>query len=290
MMINNGTYGVNGMPMGGYVLPNGQQNNFKVTNPIFKVYNSEELRKLGNNGLNLKFSPIEGNMAMCTHHVENTGDITVLSNDDGTVTCSLCGERFRLINIEDSSSVSEIIENVINLIQSIKIVELSPTDEMIAYYQLIPMLKRLPELAKYSVSKMNSMNNSYGMFNTNTPNSYMMFNNLMTGMPIVGQGAPIMGMTPQYATNGFGYNGPQVINNGAYGYPNQQMMIDPNTGMPLATNAPNVTNMQTQTPVYAQNGPNMNQQQQQATTTVSANNNVTNNTQGEKLVNTVLTV
>lgn len=289
MMMNNGTYGVNyGVP-GGYVMPNAQQAQFKVTNPVFKVYNMDELRKLGNNGLNLKLTPIEANLSKCTHHMQGTGEITTIQNDDGTVTCSLCGETFRLINIEDSNSVSEIVENMINLIQSIKIVEINPTTDMEDYYQLIPMLKRLPELAKYSVSKMNSMNNAYGTFNTNTPNSYMMFNNLMTGMPVVGQGAPIMGMAPQYATNGFGYNGPQVINNGAYGYPNQQM-IDPNTGMPLVTNAPNVTNMQTQTPVYAQNGPNMNQQQQQATTTVSANNNVTNNTQGEKLVNTVLTV
>ena len=228
--------------------------------------------------------------------MQGTGEITTIQNDDGTVTCSLCGETFRLINIEDSNSVSEIVENMINLIQSIKIVEINPTTDMEDYYQLIPMLKRLPELAKYSVSKMNSMNNAYGTFNTNTPNSYMMFNNLMTGMPVVGPGAPMMGMGQQYTTNGFGYNGPQAINNGAYGYP---YPVDPYTGSPLVNNNVQNVNMQTQQqpPVYAQNGqqlygqngPNMNQQQQQ-TTTVSTNNNATNNTQGEKLVNTVLTV
>lgn len=185
--------------------------------------------------------------AMCTHKDPTTHVSTLVQNADGTLTCSVCGKSFRFFEggVED---VNAAVSTIIDVLQTTKTIYLDAPAKMIEqYYQVIPLLEKLPILWNMAVRNfdnyqgiddMNPISNSYGSgfaaMNTMLTNPYafgQQFGQPMMQQPMMGQpmpmGQPMMGYNPQMMQPMMGYN-PQMMG--------QQPVADANN--PMAYNAP----------------------------------------------------
>lgn len=182
--------------------------------------------------------------AACTHKEKN-GQSTLIQNNDGSYTCTICHETFNMCDA-DRPKIEEAVKTLIDMLQTSKTVYLDAPEELIRqYYQIIPLLKKFPDLWDRAMKNFamyeGAMN---GTINPMSP-GYSGFNalyNLMSN-PYAGNfGQPGM-VQPQY---GYGYpQQPMMPQMGVqppmgYGYPQQPMMgqpMDPSQN-PMAYGAP----------------------------------------------------
>ena len=207
--INNGGYprfGANGNPAPInpgiiYGAVPGQRPIHKDNQPL----TPEQINYLKNNNENIKIK-MEINSddllgSKCTHKENlNSTLIQVGVSDEGNpiVRCNICGEVFELRDVSNEE-VEKHVKIMIDLLQSCKTMYLdAPTSLTEAYYQLIPLLKKFPQLYAIAVKNFNSYANA-------TENQYI----------------------PQYAasgTNGFMMYDAMIhnANPGGYGYGSYQ--------------------------------------------------------------------
>ena len=237
-MNNQMNYGMNQM-MGG-VQYNQQQ--AKMTQPLTK----EEMAKLANTGnAKLVVDELDLIRAKCTH--KNNGQLTLMQNNDGSHTCSICGATFNLVDA-DPAEVAMLTQRFIDVMQSIKTYYLDmPVSYANEFFVMIPLLQNTPELYKIALSKFSKYESGSMVNQNNSMYGFNLFNNItspgygMMGMPMqqpmmnpgMGMQQPMMnpGMMPQQP----------MMNNGmvgydAYGNPMQGMQVqgNPFTGqMPM---------------------------------------------------------
>ena len=213
---------------------------------------AEQIKKLRGTGasFDLHISQPEMWKAICTH--KENGNIVLVENADGTVTCPICGETFT-VSYLDNNQVAEAVAIVNDICQSVKTMYLDIPEEMATqYFQIIPLLNKLPKL--YEIAK-----NNFNMYDQSNPvmqgNSAFGFNalNAFTS-PAFGQG--MMGGNPAL------YNPGYVPQPQYYGVPQQPV------GNPFGYNDPGY---QVQVPQQNQQQPAQTQQQ---TPTAQDNNNV----------------
>ena len=198
----------------------------------------KSLRKSG--GFSLDISPEEMKISYCTHRYPDKFATAV--DDEGNFICAICGAKFKSFdgNIVEAR---EAVNRVMDLVETTKMQALNlPHQTIREVFQIVPVLKRLPDLYAQSV---NDYKNALGVDSymagaeSNAFAHYQQMINPMAGnnyydpamMNIGGQvygsqmgyGNPQMmgGMNPQ-----MGYNNPQMMGgmNPQMGYGNPQMM------------------------------------------------------------------
>lgn len=233
-----------------------------------QVLNQEQINKLRSNGgtFDLRVSENDILKAVCTH--KDKGNFVLIENDDGTVTCPICGERFTLStsqNIEDVETATNVI---LDVLQSVKSLYLNAPEETISnYFQMIPLLKKLPQLYKLAVDDFNKYYANANYMNSYANNSgFNLYNNILspTGAGIYGQPQPMMqqpmqGGAPMYQQNPAMMMNPQGFNgmNTMYQQQPAPMGVNPMMGAnPFAYGSPMMQ------PTVPQPVPGMQQPQQ----------------------------
>lgn len=176
----------------------GQFAQAKMTQPLTPEQ-IKELRSTGS-GFNLKVDPTEILRSHCTH--KDKGNIALTRNNDGSSTCTVCGETFNLVD-KEIAEIEAITRAVIDVLQSIKTYYVDiPENYVRDYFSMIPYLEKLPkfyEVAIHNFSKyengsfLNNNNNMYGfqMLSALTSPGYgQMGNGMMGGYQMYQPNAP----------------------------------------------------------------------------------------------------
>lgn len=137
--------------------------------------------------INLKVDQKEIWAAICTHRDPTTGASTLVSNPDGSYTCSICKETFRFVEYTEEE-VIEKVNDILNILQTAKTLYIDAPIKMTEnYYQVILLLKRLHTLYARAVKNFaryedvnipaNQISNGYFGFNAlsnimNNPYAY----------------------------------------------------------------------------------------------------------------------
>lgn len=160
------------------------------TNPLSK----DEMALLRQKApqFSLAVSQVDALKAICTHRDQN-GE-TLIQNNDGSVTCSICGTTFTPTNT-DQQNIEQIFKAVVDVLQTMKIMYMDiPDDVTKAYFQMIPYLEKGPQLYKIAYDHYARYNNMGVMsrdFN-NGANAVNLFNALMN--PAMAMGGMNPGM------------------------------------------------------------------------------------------------
>lgn len=199
MYSNNNYWGNAGMMNFGYNKPKLAA----PTNPLTK----EDLALLREKApqFSLAVSHVDSLKAVCTHRDE-TGD-KLIANTDGTVTCTLCGTTFKIIQATPET-VKDIFEATTNCLETMKIMYPDiPNEVTKAYFQMIPFLEKGPQLYKIALDHYHKYNNPsvFAANYNNGGNVAALFSAMMNpaamgmGMPqqMYGQQMVQPGMAPQ---------------------------------------------------------------------------------------------
>lgn len=224
-------------------------NAYATTNPAFNNYGGmqpqqvtkfqnnlteEEINQLMKTGssFSLAITREEQLRGICNHRTaDGMGDALTVDEVTGALKCAICGYTFH--QVDPSMTAEEIKENikvVIDMLQTIKLMFIDlPVESSREYFQLIPLLEKLPGLFEIAAKNM-AKHETFG-WNYQNPNmsAYSMFQNLsnifgggmMTGQPVYQQpmnqgfmnppqqpyGAPMGGQQPYGMSNGFGFVG-----------------------------------------------------------------------------------
>lgn len=194
----------------------------KWTNPL--TPEQEALLRKTSEAFTLAATPEEMARAICTHKDVQKGQITLVQNPDGTVTCTKCGTTFNLVDNVSQEDIDKTLVATVDILETIKTINLDTPDEVIQ--SVYPMITILNKAGKMYQGAVNNWKN-YGVQANlqQTPgygNPYSILNNAI--------GGGMMGMAPGYTAPTTGYQ------NGWTGYPQQQMqtpyMTAPYTGNP----------------------------------------------------------
>ena len=243
----------------GFVAPNRPQARYTqpVTNEMSKMVltNDDEL--------SVKISTTEKIKKMCTHKYPGTTTIALVETPSDTdktlVTCRVCGETFHMIMDANYDSIKEIADKCVDVLQSAKTLYLDAPEEFTKeYFQIITLLKRIPNVFKKGMNNWSSyeVSNDPRSINGNM-NSFQQVNGMVGGANIGGvtpMGVPMGG----YYQPAPGYYPPNVVpTNGYYTQPNTQYVTNQyGQVVPVTTQvAPNENPLMTGGPVQPQPQP-----------------------------------
>ena len=211
-MYNNNNYGRDfgsGLGYGRQQMPQA-----KMTQPLTAEQIQDLRKKTG--GFTLDIPEMEFVRAKCTH--KENGGFTLVDNRDGTVTCTICQETFRLLDVTPEEAM-EITANFVDLFQSIKTYFLDIPDVYIsAIADVLPIVKQMPELYKLAQNNFSRNENGFNnLSNRGNMNGFNLLNNLLSPGGYAPQGG--YQQQPQYnggyaPQGGYGYQQPQY--NGGY--------------------------------------------------------------------------
>ena len=118
------------------------------------------LRQDGNE-FNMKVDQKELWRAVCTHKDPTNGQSTlVYNNEDGTYTCSICGETFNFFE-GNTTDIDTAVKVLIDMMQTCKTIYLDAPNTMTEqYYQMIPLLRRFSALWKHAINNFSKYENN----------------------------------------------------------------------------------------------------------------------------------
>lgn len=200
-----------------------RQTNFLTADEVQKLIKKE-------NQFSLALTETEKLKAFCNHHKPDGSGDALVDEPDGSVRCSICGYKFRPLDAHTTTkeSLQAAVEEVDDILQTIKMifVDLDPAVAR-EYFQIIPLLERIPEFFERAVKNYSSheIYNPYSTNGRNMSTAQMfaaltgffnggsnMFNQQYQQAPMGAapqqqfQGQPMMG-NPAVFGNGFGYMG-----------------------------------------------------------------------------------
>lgn len=180
--------------------------------------------------------------AACTHKEKN-GQSTLIQNNDGSWTCTICHETFNMCDCE-TKDIEAAVKTLCDMLQTSKTVYLDAPDDLITqYFQMIPLLKKFPSLWDRAMKNFAMYEGTANQgLNPMAPgySGFAALQNLMTN-PYAAYGYN-NGYAAQQPAAGYGYQ-PQAP---AYGMPMYgqqpapvygQPMMDPNAN-PMAYGVP----------------------------------------------------
>ena len=226
---NNNFYG-NQAPYGYPYQQNGYAFNQapKLPNPTNPLTEEEkQILKQKNPQFSLAVSQIDNLQAICTHRDPKTGN-QLHKNPDGTVTCDTCHNTFRFVENPNPESIEMIFRQACDCLETIKAMYVDiPDDVARTYFQMIPFLKKAPQLFKIALEHYNRYANPslVGMDQYGGNNAVAMYGALF--------GSP-MAMNPGMMNPGMMMNQPMpgatMGYNPAMGYPQQAPVADVTMG------------------------------------------------------------
>ena len=165
------------------------------------------------------------------NHREKGGMKDSLTQDpvSGKYVCTICGEKFNPITDDTEEAVTEWMERGVDILNTIKLMYYDlPSNPAREYFQILPLIKKVPQIYKLAVESFNKHDASQGWrYGNQQPGAVSMFmnmaNNVFGQAPMyggypqapVGQ-APMYNPAPQAA--GVPFAGTPMMNNG-FGYP-----------------------------------------------------------------------
>lgn len=224
--MNNYPFNGNGFAYGARPAPKCTQ---PVTPELYKMLNQQ------GNELDIRISNVDKVKNWCTHKEPSTGRMALVENpSDGTVTCRICGETFRIVDDTDAE-VQAATDHMVDILQTIKACYVDAPEEFIKQYsQTLSMVRKVPDLYKRG-NKNFSLYESYtGQAVPSAPgyNTFAAMNGILNGFnPMMGgwgmpqqpwgaqpapQAWPMTGQPmgqPQMAQPGMAQ--PQMVNPGA---------------------------------------------------------------------------
>lgn len=171
--------------------------------------------------------------AACTHKEKN-GQSTLIQNTDGSFTCTICHETFKMCDskVED---IEAAVNTIIDMLQTTKTIYLdAPNDLILQYFQIIPLLKKFPTLWDRAMKNFSVYDNASTQPLSPMGPGYSGFGALQNllinpyGYQPAPYAAPVAPGYQQPAPNPYGYQAP------VYGAP---VAMDPNTN-PMAYGVP----------------------------------------------------
>lgn len=245
-MFNNGNFGMmNNIPQGTGYNFNGMQPQQMVK--VNNVLSAEEIQRLmqKENQFTLNVTETEALRAKCSHRTpDGTADTITEDPATGICECYICHYRFKPLDPNTSVEVlQESVDNIIDILQTIKLLYINMSPEAQAeFFMIIPLIEKIPKLFEFACKDYSKHANfnaySYNNRNMSTMN---LFNAVMgsfagAGMPMyqpqqmngyqqpmmggaapqqfyMGQQQPMMNpaMGQPMMTNGFGYMGTQPV-------------------------------------------------------------------------------
>lgn len=177
----------NGYNMNGYMYNRPKMPS--PTNPLSKEDMALLMQKAPQ--FSLAISQVDALKAICTHR-DKEGD-KLIRNNDGTVTCTICGTTFRPVNT-DADSVKKVFQQAVDCLETIKIMYMDiPDDVTRAYFQMTPFLQKGPQLYEIALDHYNrysgGSNVVAGNFN-NGMNAFNMWSMMMNPGAAMGMGMP----------------------------------------------------------------------------------------------------
>ena len=189
------------------------------------------LRKTG--GFDLNISQEDLWRSFCTHRQDDK--FTVSIDDEGNMICALCGTKFKPFE-GTVAEARELVEKVIDLAETTKMQSITlPPQTIQDFFQIEPMLKKLPELFSLSQNDRKRAfpsNDAYIYGQDN--NAFMAYQNMVN--PLAGNGyydpammynQPVFGaqapMGQPMMNQQFGYQQPMNQQMPQQGYPNPAM-------------------------------------------------------------------
>lgn len=120
---------------------NAPQKTPRFTNPLTE----EDKKSLRNDAkFSLYVSDKDMKRAICTHKDGN--QISLKENADGTVTCWICGETFRMVDAGENE-VKAVTTDFVDVLNSIKTYYLDiPEGVVREFFQMIPFIEKTPEM------------------------------------------------------------------------------------------------------------------------------------------------
>lgn len=283
-------YGQNNQAFGGF----GQQQQFqggmyapgyqyvqkpqaKMTQPLTK----EQINKLRNSGgtFDLQVNQTDLLKAVCTHR--DQGNIVLVSNDDGSVTCPICNETFNIVTA-GQDEVAEAVRLVKDVMQTTKTMYLDiPEDVASQYFQVLPIIDKLPKLYQIAIANFNKYDANNNVMQGNSLYGFNALNALTSPM-YANMGMPQQQMAPNYGGMYGGVPNQGYVQQPNYAFQQQPMM----GGNPFVYGQPDQSQMNyaaqqqaQQQAMQQQMAQQQVQQQAQPTSTPSA-------TQPQQVVNT----
>ncbi len=153
MFGNNGTYGNMGFPQGtGYQYMGAPVAPQKINN----VLTNEEIQKLiqKENQFSLQLTETEVLRAKCNHRTADGLHDTIVEDPiTGVSRCSICGYEFRPLQVQTSTdTIQEAVDNILDVLQTIKLIYVSmPAEAAAEFFQIIPLIEKIPKLFEYAV-------------------------------------------------------------------------------------------------------------------------------------------
>ena len=170
---------------------------------------------------------------ICTHR-DNNGVEALIDNNDGTSTCTICGRTFKVAAISELE-IEARVESIVDALQTVKLLYLDlPVEATREYFQIIPLLEKLPQLHKLAVNNFTKHESWNSQRFMGSPNTVGLYNMLAGGGINNMYQNPMQGYVPQapqgYAPQGYpqGY-APQ-------GYPQAPQGYAPQGGSPFFHN------------------------------------------------------
>ena len=238
----------NNIPTGGYYggMMYQEPPKFTMTQGLTK----EQINALSKNSVfSLEISEEDLWRSFCTHRHENK--FAVVPDEEGNLICSLCGTKFKPYDGEVADA-RELVDKVVDLMETTKMQAITlPPQTIKDFFQIEPMLKKLPDLYERSKSDYRralgvNENYYYGQEN----NAFAMYQNIINPMagngyidPVMMQQQPMYGAQPMMPQQPV-YGQPMMQQQPMYGgQPQAQNPFNVNSA-PVAAPAP-----QTQAPV-----------------------------------------
>ena len=175
--------------------------------------------------------------AACTHKEKN-GQSTLIANEDGSYTCTICHETFKMCD-SDRKEIEAAVNTLVDMLQTSKTVYLDAPEELIRqYFQMIPLLKKFPDLWDRAMKNFSMYEGTaFTGVNQMGPgfSGFAALQNLMTN-PYAGYGYNAYAQAaPQQPMQGYGYQIWVEKNNGfafrgmggqfMFAYPEKDLVI-----------------------------------------------------------------
>lgn len=219
----------------GYQFMGGTQMPTKINNFL----SNEEIQKLiqKENQFSLQLTETEVLRGKCNHRsADGLRDTIIEDPITGVSRCTICGYEFRPLDIQTSpEQIQESCDTILDILQTIKLIFVGMPPEAAEYFQLIPLIEKLPKLFEYAVkdyakhervdqymynnrnmSTMNLFNMLCGTINQQPFNPQPVDPNAAPQQPYGFTAQAPMGAAPQFnpymgmgapMSNGFGYMG-----------------------------------------------------------------------------------
>ena len=211
----------------------------------------KELRKSSATNVIPQITRAELLASQCTHRDPQKNTFaTVPANQEGYVTCTICGKTFRPVEMTEAQAEA-VVNDVIDIAQTAKMNFLDMAPGAVAeYFKMLPLLERLPKIYGQSLNNFNKYDRGMSYQNNSNNNFFNMLSAITMPNPGMGmvQGGYPQQMYQQYPQQQMYQQQPVPMQQNAfYQQPNAMQSataIQPQVPNQQAPNQPQVPNQQ----------------------------------------------